>query len=216
MKSIFSPEGPLFRFTERAINLVVLNILYLIFCIPVVTIGPATTALRYVTLKYAANEEDRVWAPFIYSFKQNLKQGMIVGVISTVVGTALAWALWFNYYNLRNGDAVNMMMLALTSLSCVIFLMMMGYIYPMLARYDNSLKQMVRTAVILAIRHLPATVCMAVIAAAPIVLLMYTPTTFMLAMTFYCLIGFALVAFLQDKFITRIFWQYSPREHTEE
>jgi hypothetical protein len=38
----------------------------------------------------------------------------------------------------------------------------------------------------------------------------------MLAMTFYCLIGFALVAFLQDKFITRIFWQYTPREHTEE
>ena len=216
MKSIFSHEGLLFRFTERAVNLIVLNILYLIFCIPIITIGPATTALRYVTLKYAANEEDRVWVPFIHSFKQNFKQGMIVGVVSTVLGAALAWALWFNYYNLRNGDAVNMMMLVMTSLSCIIYLMIMGYFYPMLARYDNDLKQMFRTTVILAIRHLPATVCMAVISAAPIVLLMYTPTTFMLALTFYCIIGFALIAFLQDKFMTRIFWQYTPREKTEE
>ena len=216
MKSILSPEGALFRIVERLTNLVVLNLLYLIFCIPIVTIGPATTALHYVTLKYAANQEERVWAPFIHSFKQNLKQGMIVGVISTLLGLGLAWALWFNYYNLQSGDAFAMTMLVMAGLSCVIYLMIMGYIYPLLARYDNGLKQMFRTAMLLAIRHLPATVCMAIISAAPIILLMYTPTTFMLALTFYFFIGFATIAFLQDKLMHRIFIQYTPMEQTEE
>ena len=212
MKSILSPEGALFRIIERLTNLVALNLLYLIFCIPIVTIGPATTALHYVTLKYAANEEDRVWAPFFHSFKQNLKQGMIVGVVSTLLGAALAWALWFNYYNLQSGDTFAMTMLVVAGLSCVIYLMIMAYIYPLLARYDNNLKQMCRTAMVLAIRHLPATVCLAIISAAPIFLLMYTPTTFMLTLTFYFFIGFAAIALMHDKLIYRIFRQYTPEE----
>lgn len=215
MKSIFSPDGAFFRFTERATNLVVLNLLYLIFCIPIITIGPATTALRYVTLKYAANEEDRVWAPFIHSFKQNLKQGIVVGLITTGLGVFLALDLFWIYQIVDGGAAMDKFMLFMVALACALYLMGTAYVYPLLARYDNSLKQMFRTAIILAIRHLPATVCMAVISAAPILLLMYTPTTFMLSLTFYFFIGFALIAFLQDKFITRIFWQYTPREETE-
>lgn len=216
MRNILSPEGALFRIVERLTSLVALNLLYLIFCIPIVTIGPATVALHYVTLKYAANEEDRVWAPFIHSFRQNLKQGMIVGVSATLLGAGLAWALWFNYYNLQSGDIFNMVMLGMAALSFVVYLMIMAYIYPLLARYDNSLKQMFRTAMVLAIRHLPATVCMAIISAAPIVLLMYTPTTFMLSLTFYFFIGFAAIAFLHGKLINRIFIQYTPKETTAE
>ena len=217
MKHLFSPEGALFRITERLINLVVLNLLYLVFCIPIVTIGPATAALHYVTLKYAADEEDRVWAPFIHSFKQNFKQGVAVGLITTVLGAYLAWDMYLIYQMVNSGQTFDKVVLVLVSLACIAFLMMTAYIYPLLARYNNSLKQMFRTALILAIRHLPATLCMATISAAPIVLLMYTPTSFMITLTFYFFIGFAAIAFLHDKLMNRIFWQYTPREkNTEE
>lgn len=217
MKHLFSPEGALFRIVERLTNLIVLNLLYLVFCIPIITIGPATAALHYVTLKYAADEEDRVWAPFIHSFKQNFKQGVAVGLITTVLGVYLAWDMYLIYQMVNSGQAFDKVVLVLVSLACIAFLMMTAYIYPLLARYNNSLKQMFRTALVLAIRHLPATLCLAVISAAPIVLLMYTPTTFMLTLTFYFFIGFAAIAFLHDKLISRIFWQYTPREtKTEE
>lgn len=205
----------MFRITERLTNLVVLNLLYLVFCIPIVTIGPATAALHYVTLKYAANEEDRVWAPFIHSFRQNLKQGILVGLIATAVGVFLAFDLYWIYQMVNAGQAFDKVVLVLVSLACIVYLMMTAYIYPLLARYDNSLKQMFRTAIILAIRHLPATLCMAVISAAPIILLMYTPTTFMVSLTFYFFIGFAAIAFLHDKLIHRIFLQYTPKEPEE-
>lgn len=216
MKNIFSPEGALFKITERLTNLVVLNMLYLLFCIPIITIGPATAALHYVTLKYAANEEDRVWVPFFHSFKQNLKQGILVGLMTTAVGVFLGFDLYWIYQMVNSGQTFDKVVLVLVSLACIVYLMMTAYIYPLLARYDNSLKQMFRTALILAIRHLPATVCLAVISAAPILLLMYTPTTFMLTLSFYVFIGFAAIAFLHDKLINRIFWQYTPRETTEE
>ena len=217
MKQLFSPEGALFRITERLINLVVLNLLYLVFCIPIITIGPATTALHYVTLKYAADEEDRVWAPFIHSFKQNFKQGVAVGLITTILGAYLAWDMYLIYQMVNSGQAFDKVVLVLVSLACIAFLMMKAYIYPLLARYNNTLKQMFKTALVLAIRHLPATLCLAVISAAPIILLMYTPTSFMLALTFYFFIGFAAIAFMHDKLINRIFWQYTPREkNTEE
>ena len=216
MKSILSPEGPLFRITERLTNLVMLNLLYLAFCIPIVTIGPATAALHYVTLKYATNEEDRVWAPFIHSFRQNLKQGILLGLITTGVGVFLAFDLYWIYQMVSAGQAFDKVVLVIVSLACIVYLMMTAYIYPLLARYDNSLKQMFRTALILAIRHLPATLCMAVISAAPILLLMYTPTTFMLTLTFYFFIGFAAIAFMHDKLISRIFMQYTPKESEEE
>ena len=205
----------MFRITERLTNLVVLNLLYLVFCIPIVTIGPATAALHYVTLKYAANEEDRVWAPFIHSFRQNLKQGILVGLIATAVGVFLAFDLYWIYQVVNAGQAFDKVVLVLVSLACIVYLMMTAYIYPLLARYDNSIKQMFRTAIILAIRHLPATLCMAVISAAPIILLMYTPTTFMVSLTFYFFIGFAAIAFLHDKLIHRIFLQYTPKEPEE-
>ena len=205
----------MFRITERLTNLVVLNLLYLVFCIPIVTIGPATAALHYVTLKYAANEEDRVWAPFIHSFRQNLKQGILVGLIATAVGVFLAFDLYWIYQMVNAGQAFDKVVLVLVSLACIVYLMMTAYIYPLLARYDNSIKQMFRTAIILAIRHLPATLCMAVISAAPIILLMYTPTTFMVSLTFYFFIGFAAIAFLHDKLIHRIFLQYTPKESEE-
>lgn len=216
MRSIFSYDGPLFRIAERLGNLVLLNLLYLIFCIPIITIGPATVALRYVTLKYAENTEDRVWAPFIHSFRQNLKQGILVGVITTALGAFLAWDLYLIYQIVDSGAVVDKVMLFAVALACVLYLMCTAYVYPLLARFDNSLKQMFRTAIILAIRHLPATVCMAVISAAPIVLLMYHPTTFLIALTFYFLLGFATIALLQDKLIYRIFWQYTPKEEISE
>lgn len=216
MRSIFGPDSALFRFVERLVNLVLLNFLYLIFCIPIVTIGPATVALRYVTLKYAANEEERVWAPFIHSFKQNLKQGIALGTITTVLGVFLALDLYWIYSLASAGDVFNMFILVMVAIACILYLMMTAYIYPMMARYDNSLKQMFRMAVVLAIRHLPATICLAIIAAAPIVLMFYTLGALILSLMFYFFIGFAAIAFLQDKLIHRIFLQYTPAETTDE
>jgi uncharacterized membrane protein YesL len=216
MKKIFSPDSALFSIVESLINMMLLNMLYLLFCIPIVTIGPATAALHYVTLKYVSKEEERVWAPFIHSFKQNLKQGMIIGVIATGIGAFLAFDLYVLYPQAMNGSWPYMVLFLMVVLASIIYLMIMAYVYPLLARYDNSLKQMLRTALVLSIRHLPATACLAVISAAPIAMMFGNLAMVVFALGFYCIIGFSAIAFFHDQLIYRIFIQYTPRENPEE
>ena len=216
MKSIFSPEGILYRITDRFGNLVLLNLLYLICCIPIVTIGPATAALHYVTMKYVTNDEHRVWTPFFHSFKQNFKQGVIVGLFTTGLGIFLGFDLYWMYQIVTNGTPFNKFILVAVALACILYLMGTAYIYSLLARYENSIRQMLKTALFLSIRHLPATVCIAIIAVAPIIMLFAHPVTFMLALTFYFFIGFAAIAYFHDQLIVRIFWQYTPKEPQNE
>lgn len=208
MKSIFSFDGPLFAFVERIGNLMILNFLFLVCSLPIVTIGPAMTAMHYVTLKMARDEEEMILKPFLHSFKQNLKQGIVVGLITFAAGAFLAYDLYIIYQLMMTGGFLDKVIFVVILLAFIVYWMITVYIYPMLARYDNSTKQMFRTAALLAVRHLPATVCMGIISLAPVILLMYTPTTFLVALLFYMVLGFATVAFLQDKLMVRIFAQY--------
>ena len=53
MRGVFNPDSPMMRALGVVWDLIVLNLLFLVCCIPVVTIGPAITALHYVTTKMA-------------------------------------------------------------------------------------------------------------------------------------------------------------------
>ena len=54
MRGVFNPDSPMMRALGVVWDLIVLNLLFLVCCIPVVTIGPAITALHYVTTKKTA------------------------------------------------------------------------------------------------------------------------------------------------------------------
>ena len=71
MRDFFSMDGTLFRFLSKVADIMILNLLFILCCLPVVTIGAAVTALSYVTLKMKDQEEGYIWKSFFQSFKQN-------------------------------------------------------------------------------------------------------------------------------------------------
>ena len=77
MSNLFNPENKFFVFMGRVADLMILNFVCMICCIPIVTAGPAITAMYYTTLKMARNEETYILKGFFHSFRQNLKQGII-------------------------------------------------------------------------------------------------------------------------------------------
>lgn len=212
---IFSPDGFLYRTTELIGNLIILNLLCILCCIPIVTIGPSLTAMYSVAMKLAQNEEEGIVKPFFHSFRINLKQGIVVGLLMTAVGIFLAFDLYYIYQLMMNGGFLDKVIFVVVLLACVVYLMGSVYIYPLLAKFENTTKQMIKTAGVLAIRHLPATICMLVMTAAPVLMFLYTPTAAALAYGFCMTLGVATIGFLQSKFLVRIFWQYIPREETE-
>ena len=81
----FSYDGPIMSFLSRVADILILNVLTLIFSIPLITIGAATTAAHYTALKMR-REEGHVLSCFWKSFKMNLKQSTGIWLIFAVYG----------------------------------------------------------------------------------------------------------------------------------
>ena len=76
----FSTDSPLYRFLTRLWDMIKLNFLWLVFSLPVVTMGAATVAAYSVTLKMVDEREGYVGRQFIKAFKENWKQGIPLGL----------------------------------------------------------------------------------------------------------------------------------------
>lgn len=215
MGRIFNFEGPVFSFLSRLADLFWLNLLFIVCSIPIVTIGASTTAMYYVTLKMAKNEEGYITQSFFKSFKQNFKQSTVIWLIYLVVSVVLVLDLRIanggSLAGIFDSNAVSNVVIVSVSLMGVLLLMTETYVFPILAQFDNTVKNTVKNAFFISIRHLPYTFLMLVLAAIPVVLMWFTPAAFLLIF-----IIFALVAYINSTFFTKIFANYMPKESTEE
>ena len=85
MDRLFNMDNKFFTVMGRVADLIMLNVVFLICCLPIVTIGASLTALHYVTLKMARNEESYIIRSFFKSFKQNFKQATVINLIMLAV-----------------------------------------------------------------------------------------------------------------------------------
>lgn len=215
MNNFFNMDNKFFVFMGRVADLMILNILCIICCLPIVTAGASITAMYYVTLKMARNEESYIVKGFFHSFRDNLKQATIIHVIMVVLGGLLAFDLYFSRI-MQSAGGFYKALTCIFVLGISIYLLILTYIYPVLAKFYNSIKNTFRNALLMAIRHLPYTILMLVITAAPVVLMFVVPKSFSFLMLFYFLMGFAVISFLHSLILVKIFDQYIPSEESAE
>jgi uncharacterized membrane protein YesL len=158
MTAIF--DGRIFRFATKVSNLFLLNILWLIFSIPIITMGAATSALYYVTLKMVKNEEGYIIKDFWYAFRQNLKQGIMIEFVLLVGGVILLGDIW---YFLHLGNIFGYIFAAIFSIGLTIYVLTLIFIFPLLAKYSNTVFGTLKNAVLLSLTHLPSSIALAVL-----------------------------------------------------
>ena len=210
MDRLFNMDNKFFTVMGRVADLIMLNVVFLICCLPIVTIGASLTALHYVTLKMARNEESYIIRSFFKSFKQNFKQATVINLIMLAVATIL-------YMDLRivgNIDGTMSQVLYIVFFAFgILYMMVFLYIYPVLAKFYNSIKNTFRNAFLMAIRHLPYTVLMAVITLLPAgVFFIKSFRIQSMAIMLLCMFGFALEAFINGHFLVKIFDNYIPAD----
>ena len=98
LQGLFNYDNPVWRFIGKLGDLIILNVLWLITSIPIVTIGASTTALYYVTLKLVRDEDGYTIRSFFKSFKENFKQSTIIWLIMLAVGLLIGFDLYFFIY----------------------------------------------------------------------------------------------------------------------
>ena len=144
MNKIFNFEGPVFTFLSRLVDLFWLNLLYILCCIPVITAGAATTALYYVTLKMAKDEEGYITKSYFKSFKQNFVQATVIWLVILVIGVVMFMDLRIanggNMAEILKTTTVSNVVIVAVGVMLIILCMTLTYVFPLLAQFDNTVK----------------------------------------------------------------------------
>ncbi|MFB3160157.1 DUF624 domain-containing protein [Neobacillus sp. 179-J 1A1 HS] len=160
MTDIFGIDGRFFRFVTKVSNLILLNILWIIFSIPIITVGAATSAVYYVTIKMVKNEEGYIIKSFCSAFRENLKQGIILELVLLTSGVILVGDI---RYFLFMSNTVGYIFAAIFSIGLTIYVLALIYVFPLVAKYNNTLSGTLKNAVIMSFKHLPSSISLAVL-----------------------------------------------------
>lgn len=159
MKSFFSIDSKFIEFMNTLADVFVLNVCFLIGCIPIVTIGTAITAACSVGLKIYEGRENHVWKQFFMSYKENLKHGIPITLVTAVI----IYALWLDMQLFNNIEGNPIYFLIVAMIVGIITLVNLIYVFPLESRYDNSLYQTLQNARKIAVRFWPRTILILVL-----------------------------------------------------
>lgn len=213
MRNLFNMDNGFFRVLGRVADLMMLNIVFIICCIPIFTIGASLTGLYYVTLKIAENEEGYIIKGFFKSFRQNFKQATVIWLILLALGCLIG--LDFTILNNSTGTVISVLRILILA-TTLLYAMLLLYVFPTLARFDNSNKTTIRNAFIMSIADLPRTVVMLVITVGSVLLTFVNGYTLWYGLLVWILLGFALVAYANSFFLKKVFAKYVPKNTEEE
>lgn len=208
MRQLFDLDSPLMVGLTRIADIIILNILFLVCCIPVFTIGPAITAMYYVTLKMVRNEDCYIVKSFFKSFKQNFKQAVAIWMI--ILATITVVAIDFRIIDggasdLRGLTAnVSGAVLIVLFVTCIIISFVVSYVFPILAKFDNTVKNTIKNAFFMSMRHLPYTILIILINIIPYVVVYFAPASML-----FFVMSFALCAYGCSFIFNRIFNIYA-------
>lgn len=203
MGKIFDMDSPLMRFLNRVGDLLILNVMMIICCIPVITVGAACTAMHYVLLKIVRDEEGYLVKGFFKSFKRNFKQATLAWLVMLIViAVYIGDAIIFSYSGIVFPKALIIAVVAVG----VIALMIGTYVFPLLARFDNTVKNTIKNAAILAFANLPRTLAMVFIYALPLIIGYFSAYSHIFIMMF----GISLPAYCAAWLYSGIFKRFEP------
>ena len=166
MGKFFNLDSPFMQFLNKVADLMLLNVLTLICCIPIFTIGASLTAAHYVALKMKRNEEGYIARDFFKSFKMNFKQATLIWLIAL----ALIIVLVCDFLILSSSEGISDWIKVVIMVAGVILTFTLTWVFAMLARFTNTIKGTIKNAFALSILKFPRTILMILVNLIPTVL----------------------------------------------
>ena len=170
MGGIFNYDSPLMSGLGKLADVVILNLLTLLFCIPIVTIGASLTACHYVALKIRRGE-GYVMKNFWKSFRENFKQSTVIWlIVSFGLGISLFVALFFNVEGTMASISRGVLFAA-----SIFWGFIACWVFPLQSKFANTIKNTIKNSFLLSFKYLFRTILMLIINLLPIVLILVLP-----------------------------------------
>lgn len=217
MRKLFDLDNPVFQLISRLTDLTVLGLICMVCCVPVVTVGPAVTALFKTVHDLTIERGSGIVRTYFRAFRDNFKQAAIAWLLALLGFTSLAcdWLLLKLYFQ---GTAYTVLAWAVLGLALALE-GLLCYLFPLISRYDDTLRKHFHNAGLLMIRYFPKTLLMILIQMLPLLMASYMPYVLMQTLLFWILFcpGFSAQA---NVFLLRPIFQRlesgSARETAEE
>lgn len=182
-------------------NFIALNVVFLITCIPLFTIGAALEALYRVMMQEARGEYGYLVRPYLREFKEDFFRSTKAYLLLVVLGFVFS----FNFFFWRAyGGVFGCVVSVLFGLGGILILLSGLYTFPLLARFEASWVQTLRNSLGIALSHPQKTLLMLLIDVIGCVVGYYLPPMRIL----FLLFGFAFLCYLKSFLFAKVFKQY--------
>ena len=174
MNGIFSWDSPLMKLLSRLGDWIALNVLFVISCIPVITIGAACTAL-YDSIGRIQQNEGFDWKSYWNAFRRDFKKSTVLWLLQALISTVVGYALVFYIKSDASIGGVGRIVCIIVG---IIWLLASAWVFPIHAKYDNAPRQTVKNALLCGIMFLPQSVIAAFFNAVPFAVGLFFPKIF--------------------------------------
>ncbi len=183
-RNLIRPDSPLMITMSQITDCIFLSLFFVLGCFPVVTAGASFAALYDSVYRGFRQGDKHSWQRFLQTYRQNLKAGLL----PSLVFLAVSWILGSGMIKLWNGavsGTLSWMLFSGCAFGAVLAVGILGILFPMLSRFENSTAVLLKNTVFLGMSQLPRTMALGVLNTACLVLCMVfiIPLFFLPALT---------------------------------
>jgi len=205
MQSLFSPDSKIMQALTGLADLMILNMLFVFTCIPIFTIGAASSALYTVCFRMVRQEEGHIFSSYFRAFRDNFRQGTgiwLILLLFSAIGILNLMGL-----ETRNGIP-QMLLLLVTVMVLALLAFVHSYVFPLQSQFRNNVKTTMINAFLLSIANLPRTILITVLNLFPLGLMAVNLYAFLDSALIWFVIYFSGTAFVNCLLLKKVFSPY--------
>lgn len=202
-------DNPFFSFMSKVGDCIYLNIIFIISCIPVITIGASITALFCAVRERMADRESYVRKDFVRYFKENFKNSTCMWIPFLIATIALYRFTLYVGVHLQEPVVIGGYLIFFLLYSFTIV-----YAFPLQATFINTPGQILINSLLTALRHLPYTLGLFFVTFAPMAFTLFMLDAMYFTIPYWLFIGFSLNACLSNLILKNVLKIYMPKSDT--
>ena len=208
----FSLDSPIIRFLSWITDLILLNLLWILYSLPVVTMGASTAALYTVAYKLNTDSCSGLFKTFHKAFRENFKKATPIFFLLLAAAVVL---VFLELQFLPIAAKTSVLFYVAYLIPFVLFMMSASMVFPLIARFENTIFGTLRNAFLIAIGHFPTALLMAIVHLIPVILLFVSPTILLATGIVWVFAGASFTACLNSLLAGKVLKKFLPSEENQ-
>ncbi len=201
---MFSPDSKFMQVIGRITDLILLNILFVITCLPVFTIGASLAALYTLCFQLMREEYSGIIKPYFRAFKRNFRQATVIWLLLMIAAVP---AVYYVSQTLLL-EGILRYSSAFFVIITLVCLMAGSYVFPWISQFENTASQAIKNALILSVSQLPRTVLILLINLMPAIVFFINFQLFVQISFLWIALYFAAAAYMNTGLLWHVFKPY--------